>query len=65
MERNREKEKRDLQLSRDTGVCVITESAAPHAAIRAGTISYLCISASSEGEKRTKESQKQTNRKQI
>lgn len=49
--RNREEKKRDPRLLGDTGVCAITESDAPHAAIRAGTTSYLCTSASSEGRK--------------
>lgn len=52
--RREEEKKRDLQLPRDTGVRVITESDAPHAAIRAGTTSYLCTSASSDGNKEEK-----------
>lgn len=46
-----EKRSRGTCSSSEILVCEITESDAPHAAIRAGTTFYLCISASSEGSK--------------
>lgn len=46
-----EKRSRGTCSSSEILACEITESDAPHAAIRAGTTFYLCISASSEGSK--------------
>lgn len=49
--RETEKRCRGTCSSSEIPVCEITESDAPHAAIRAGTTFYLCTSASSKGSK--------------